>query len=100
MGYLFSPQEREIVEENGMPRIMFYRIWALKEALLKVVGGTVQMMSDIDVSGVINDSLVHDYYSLSCHDAPYWFFIQECGCGHEHHCAVVVNLGIKRNAVT
>jgi phosphopantetheinyl transferase len=100
MDTLFSPKEREIVEKNGFPHIMFYRIWALKEALLKAVGGTVQMMSDTDVSGVINDSVVHDYYSLSCHDMPYCFFIQECGFSHEHHCAVVVNFGIKKNSWT
>ena len=49
MNSFFSPQEHEIVEESGMPHIMFYRIWALKRALLKAVGGTVQMMSNTDV---------------------------------------------------
>jgi phosphopantetheinyl transferase len=32
-----------------MPRVVFYRIWAWKEAILKAFGGTVEMISDTEV---------------------------------------------------
>lgn len=78
---------------------VFYRIRALKETCLKAAGGTVKMMSDTDVPGIINDSLVHYYHSLTCCDASHGFFIHECGYGQKHQCAVVVNLGIKKNSL-
>ena len=92
--YLFSDKEKALIEgtEPNQQYRQFFRIWALKEALLKASGGTVQMMSDLDVSGVIHNSFVHDFCSITCQDVQCQFFIHEFGCGPEHHCAIAVNL--------
>jgi 4'-phosphopantetheinyl transferase len=93
--YLFTDEEKALIagtEPNQRYR-QFFRIWALKEALLKATGGTVQMMSDMDVSGVIKNSFVHDFCSITYQDTQCQFFIHECGCDHGHHCAIAVNLG-------
>jgi 4'-phosphopantetheinyl transferase len=92
--YLFSDEEKALIEgtEPNQRYMQFFRIWALKEALLKATGGTVQMMSDLDVSGVIHNSFVHDFCSITCQDVQCQFFIHEFGCGPEHHCAIAVNL--------
>jgi 4'-phosphopantetheinyl transferase len=93
--YLFTAGERRLIvgaEPNQRYRL-FTRIWALKEALLKATGGSVQMMSDTDVSKILQDSRVHDIYSIPCLETPCRFFIHECDWGHGYHGAIAVNLG-------
>jgi 4'-phosphopantetheinyl transferase len=93
--YLFTEGEKALIEgaEANQQYRYFFRIWAMKEALLKATGGTVQMMYDMDVSKVIHDSLVHDFYTLDYQDRTGRFFIHECDWDHRHHGAFAVNVG-------
>ncbi len=92
--YLFTAGEKRLITGAGTDQRyrLFIRIWALKEALLKATGGSVRMMNETDISELIQESYGEGVYSIPCHDVPYRFFIHECDWGHDHHCAIAVNL--------
>ncbi len=50
--YLFTPGERKWVAQTipGRRSMRFFKVWALKEALLKATGGDVRTMKEADVS--------------------------------------------------
>jgi phosphopantetheine--protein transferase-like protein len=92
--YLFNEQEKALVSgsEPAQQYKQFFRIWALKEAILKATGGSALMMKDTDVSGAINNQVVQDFFEIRCQKKPRRFFIQEYGCGIGHHCVIAVNM--------
>ena len=55
--YILTPAEKAFMQrtEPAMRYQIFFRIWALKEAILKVNGGTLTMMKNTDVSEIIQD---------------------------------------------
>jgi 4'-phosphopantetheinyl transferase len=56
--YLFTPMEKEIVHRitPGQRYLMFFKIWALKEAIVKATGDGIRLMNNTDVTSVIEDS--------------------------------------------
>lgn len=56
--YLFTPMEKEFVQriEPGQRYLMFFKIWALKEAIVKATGEGIRLMNSTDVTSVIEDS--------------------------------------------
>jgi len=90
-GYCFTDAELEWIRRETPSRRTrrFFRIWALKEALLKASGGTAGMMWDEDVSGIVRDSLLGGWYPLVLAGRKRQAFIQESACGNRHHQAVV-----------
>jgi 4'-phosphopantetheinyl transferase len=56
--YLFTPTEKEFMQriEPGQRYLMFYKIWALKEAIVKATGDGIRLMNSTDVTSVIEDS--------------------------------------------
>ena len=56
--YLFTPMEKEFMRriEPGQRYLMFFRIWALKEAIVKATGDGIRLMNSTDVTSVIEDS--------------------------------------------
>lgn len=92
--YLFSPAERAFIESAPADRQLhrFYRIWAIKEALLKARGGTAMMMCDTDVAGIAGNvsgdlrAPVHGQYSGR--DFYFW----ECPVGNGHYCVIAAGI--------
>ena len=56
--YLFTPMEKEVIREIPPKQryLMFFKIWALKEAIVKATGDGIRLMGSTDVTSVIKDS--------------------------------------------
>jgi 4'-phosphopantetheinyl transferase len=85
--YLFAPGERRWVARTipELRPMKFFRIWSLKEALLKATGGDVRMMKETDVSGIITERFLNGFYLLRLGKKDIMFFIHESDCGEGHH---------------
>ena len=90
--FLFRPEERQWIAQ-AVPdhrALRFFRIWALKEALLKASGSDVRMMKEADVSGIMTDTFLDGIYTVNLRETDQKCFIHESGCGEGHHCALAV----------
>jgi 4'-phosphopantetheinyl transferase len=56
--YLFTPGEKEFMQRvaPGQRYMLFFKIWALKEAIVKATGDGIRMMNSTDVTSVIEES--------------------------------------------
>ena len=64
--YIFTPGEKACLQKIK-PELrfqVFFRIWALKEAILKATGNTLAMMEKTDLSEIINDVLISPEYLM------------------------------------
>jgi 4'-phosphopantetheinyl transferase len=89
--YLFTPGERRWIEQASpkTQHFRFFRIWSLKEALLKATGSDACLMKNADVSGIMKNGFLDDFYPVSVGNKVMHFFIHESGCGMAHHCSLV-----------
>jgi len=88
--YLFTVGERRWIEQT-LPEqrsLQFFRIWSLKEALLKATGSDAMMMKEADVSGIITDKYLNGFYTIQLGKKDFQFFICESDCGEGHHCVI------------
>lgn len=88
--YLFAPGERRWIEQT-LPEqrpLPFFRIWSLKEALLKATGSNATMMKEADVSGIITEKYLNGFYTILLGNKEIQFFIHESDCGEGHHCVI------------
>lgn len=90
--YLFTPGERKWIEQTILEQrtLRFFRIWSLKEALLKATGSEVTMMNEADVSGIISDTFMNGFYTLHLGKTDIRFFIYEFDCDSRHHCVLAI----------
>jgi 4'-phosphopantetheinyl transferase len=85
--YLFTPGEIRWLEHTipeQRPK-QFFRIWSLKEAILKATGSDVSIMKEADVSGIITERFLNGFYSLHLEKKDILFFIYESDRGDGHH---------------
>jgi 4'-phosphopantetheinyl transferase len=56
--YLFTPMEKECMQRivPELRYLMFFKIWALKEAIVKATGDGIRLMDSTDVTSVIEES--------------------------------------------
>jgi phosphopantetheinyl transferase len=89
--YLFTTGERQWITRipSHERHVRFFRIWSLKEALLKAMGGCVGMMQETDVSGIMKNHSLKGFYPVSVGKKERAFFIHESGCGIGHYCTLV-----------
>jgi phosphopantetheinyl transferase len=89
--YLFTPGENQWINRTNSheQHVRFFRIWSLKEALLKAMGGCVDMMQETDVSGIMKNHSLKGFYPVSVGKKERVFVIHESGCGIGHHCTLV-----------
>jgi len=89
--YLFTPGERQWITRapSHEQQVRFFRIWSLKEALLKTMGGGVGMMQETEVSGIMENRFLNGYYPVPVGKKERAFIIHESGCGTGHHCTLV-----------
>jgi 4'-phosphopantetheinyl transferase len=85
--YLFTPGERSWIEQTIPEQrfMQFFRIWSLKEALLKATGSDVSIMREADVSGIITEKVLNGFYPLHLGKKDILFFIYESDCAEGHH---------------
>lgn len=88
--YLFKPGERRWVEQTipDQRSMQFFRIWSLKEALLKATGSDVSIMREADVSGIITEKFLNGFHLLHLGKRDILFYIYESDCGEGHHLAL------------
>jgi phosphopantetheinyl transferase len=94
--YLFTPEENAVIAGThpDLQYQTFFRIWALKEALLKARGGTAMMMRDTDVSAIIQSPSRDGWYPVRYQQNEQEFFIHESDIGHGHYCAIATGMSI------
>jgi phosphopantetheinyl transferase len=90
--YLFTPGERWWIAQAVPDRrpFRFFRIWALKEALLKATSGDVRIMKEADVSRIMTDTYLGGFYTVNIGEMDQRFFIHESGYDPGHHCTLAV----------
>lgn len=84
--FLFRPGEARWIEQAPLKeqRVRFFRVWAIKEALLKASGGNARMMHDIDLSGIMEERLLDGIYPVFTGRGNRPFFIYESRCEPGH----------------
>jgi phosphopantetheinyl transferase len=90
--YLFTPDERAWIarKDGDLQHARFFRIWCLKEALIKAAGSNLRMMNETDVSGIMTDTFLNGYYPVTIGKNDMRFFICESGYRGGHHGTVVI----------
>jgi len=85
--YIFTPAEKSLMQrtEPALRYQVFFRIWALKEALLKATGGTLTMMKSTDVSEITHEIFSFPWCSLHYQHTQQPFFICQFNSGSGHH---------------
>jgi 4'-phosphopantetheinyl transferase len=75
--YLFTSAEKEFMRgiEPAQRNQMFFRIWALKEAIVKATGEGIRMMHKTDVTPVVGSTGNASLYMLIINGIPQDFFI-------------------------
>jgi 4'-phosphopantetheinyl transferase len=92
--YILTPAEKRSLRsvEPTLRYQVFFRIWAIKEAILKTTGGTLALMKTTDLSEIIPDILFSPNYSIKYLKTPpffIWYFTSEPG----HYGALAVDVG-------
>jgi len=90
MDYLWSPEERTEIRKvpADRQRQVFFRAWALKEALLKARGGTAMMMRETDISEIIGLFAAGYQDPVRCRIAGHRFFLSMAPAENGHYCAI------------
>jgi 4'-phosphopantetheinyl transferase len=90
--YMLTPGEKAFLKsiEPALRQGVFFRIWAIKEAILKATGSTLALMETTDLSEIIEDLLRSPKYSMKYLDAHPPFFIGQFTSGSGHHGAIAV----------
>ena len=91
--HLFTKREQQwIAQEVPWRRpVRFFRIWALKEAVLKATGSTARMMQEADLANIMTDTDLDGWYPVDKGKSEMLFFIHESGCGTGHHRVIAVH---------
>ena len=90
--YLFTPLEKEFMRriEPCQRYLMFFRIWALKEAIVKATGEGIRLMNSTDVTSVIEDSCTISSRILKIDEKTMNFVIYEFSPAKSYLGAVAV----------
>jgi 4'-phosphopantetheinyl transferase len=93
--YILTPAEKTFMRriEPALRYQVFFRIWALKEAILKATGGTLALMKNTDLSEIIPDILFSPDYSMKYLKPPPPFFIWQFTSAPGHYGAIAADAG-------
>jgi len=93
--YILKPGEKAFMQriEPALRYQVFFRIWALKEAILKVTGGTLMMMKNTDMSDIIQDVFSFPCCSMKYLNTHRPFFIWQFNSRPGHYGAIAADLG-------
>jgi 4'-phosphopantetheinyl transferase len=96
--YILTPAEKAFMRriEPALRYQVFFRIWAIKEAILKATGGTLALMKNTDLSEIIPDVIFSLDHSMKYMNTHRPFFIWQYNIGSGHYCAIAADLGNPR----
>ena len=91
--YMLVPAEKAILQGTEQARRyeVFFRLWAAKEAVIKVTGGTLALMETMDLSEYIQDIMCSPDYSMHCLDTHPPFILWQFTNGSGHLGAIAVD---------
>jgi 4'-phosphopantetheinyl transferase len=91
--YMLTPAEKVCMQriEPVLRSQIFFRIWAIKEAILKATGSTLNLMEKTDLSGMIEDVRGFPEYSMKYQNMQQSFFIWQFTCGSAHLGVIAVD---------
>ena len=94
--YMLTPAEKGFMQGAGPAEgyQVFFRIWALKEAILKTTGETLSMMKDTDTSDSIPERFSFPCCSMKYRNSLPPLFIWQFNSGQQHCCAMAAEIGI------
>jgi 4'-phosphopantetheinyl transferase len=92
--YMLTMAEQACIQriEPDLNYQVFFRIWAIKEALLKATGGTLVLMKTTDLSEIIPDICSSKDCSMNYLNTHTPFFIRLFRSGPGHYGAIAVAL--------
>ena len=93
--YILTPAEKACMQrvEPAMRYQIFFRIWALKEAILKVTGDTLSMMQETDTSDIINKGFTFTCCSIKYRNSLPPLFIWQFNREPDHYGAIAAEIG-------
>jgi 4'-phosphopantetheinyl transferase len=93
--YILTPAEKRSLQsvEPALRYQVFFKIWAIKEAILKATGGTLALMKNTDLSEIIPDLLFSPDYSMKYLKPPPPFFIWQFTSAPGHYGAIAADAG-------
>ena len=91
--YMMTPAEKVFLKsiEPSLRYQIFFRIWAIKEAILKATGSTLALMGKTDLSAIIQELLSSPEYSMKYLDNHPPFFIWQFTCGSGYYGAIAAD---------
>ena len=91
--YMMTPAEKVFLKsvEPSLRYQVFFRIWAIKEAILKATGSTLALMGKTDLSAIIQELLSSPEYSMKYLDNHPPFFIWQFTCGSGYYGAIAAD---------
>jgi 4'-phosphopantetheinyl transferase len=92
--YILTPAENEFMQgmEPELKRQLFFRVWALKEAILKTNGDTISRMKNIDTSDILEKDFSFPCYSKKYQTLASPLFIYQFNCGKYDYGVVAVEM--------
>jgi 4'-phosphopantetheinyl transferase len=93
--YILTPAEKAFMRriEPALRYQVFFRIWAIKEAILKATGGTLALMKNTDLSEIIPDILFSPGNSMKYLETHPPFFIWQFTSAPGHYGAIAADAG-------
>jgi len=93
--YILTPAEKAFMQriEPAGKHQVFFRIWALKEAILKTTGNTLSMMKDTDTFDVIRKGFYFPCCSMKYRNSLPPLFIWQFNSGPDHYGAIAAEMG-------
>jgi len=94
--YILTPAEKAFMRRirPDLRYQVFFRIWAIKEAILKATGGTLALMKMTDISEIIPDLLFSPDNSMKYLETHPPFFIWQFTSAPGHYGAIALDAGI------
>jgi 4'-phosphopantetheinyl transferase len=92
--YILTPAEKAFLQsiKPALRYQVFFRMWALKEAILKTTGDTLSMMKETDTSDVIHKGCSFPCCSIKYRNSLPPFFIWQFNSGPDHYGAIAAEI--------
>ena len=92
--YILTSGEKAFLKkiEPSLRYEIFFRIWTLKEAILKATGSTLTMMKKIDLSEIIQDIIFSPDYLMKLLNTHPSFLIWQFKSGPGHRGAIAIEV--------
>jgi 4'-phosphopantetheinyl transferase len=93
--YILTPAEKTFMQRirPASRYQVFFRIWAIKEAIIKATGETLAIIREIDTSEIIQDLFSYRCCSIQFSVQHPEYFVWQTFCEPDHHGVIAVEIG-------